>query len=90
MSWSFTGVGRAKPLSAKIKDDLSKMKCSEPEESIKNKVAEALVLAVGSFPGLATVSVTASGSQYVPDSSKPNEAINSLQIKVEQLWNFVE
>jgi hypothetical protein len=90
MSWAVSAVGTPQAVSAKIIADLSTSKCAEPEETIKTTIMEALGIALGAFPADVAVSVSASGSQYTPDSSKPDCVLNTLKVTVEPLYGFVK
>ena len=90
MSWSVIAVGRTSAVVAKLAKDFSSIKCSEPEETIKNTVAVAITAALDAFPTSTAVRVEASGSQYCPDSTKPNEKFNQLTVKLEPLYGFIE
>ncbi len=90
MSWSTNAIGRAAGVAAAIVEQAGKQKCVEPEETIKTTVIEALSLALGSFPATYAVRVTASGSQYAPDVSKPDEKTNTLRVELDPIFGFVE
>lgn len=90
MSWSVDVFGRPQAVAAKLATDLANIKCSEPEQSIKGFVGEALASALAAFPPGYAVKVRASGSQYVPDHGKPLEMVNNLSVSVEPMYGFVE
>ena len=90
MSWSVSAVGKPQAVAAKLAKDLSSIKCVEPEETIKNAVAQILGTALAAFPPGMAVTITASGSQYVPDSTKPGEAQNQLKVDLQPLYGFCE
>lgn len=90
MSWSIFTIGRAGALRAKVAADLANIKCSEPEETIKNTVAATLDLALAAFPPNYALRIDAAGSQHAPDHSKPDERVNSLSVKLEPIYGFVE
>src|ERR1700758_5741504 len=90
MSWSIGAVGKAPAVAAKIAADIARIKCTEPEETIKNTVGDALARALAVMPPNMAVRVDAAGSQYAPDSTKPTEFQNSLSVKLEPLYGFVE
>lgn len=90
MSWSVNAIGRASAVAKKLKSDFERIKCSEPEETIKNTVAVAVTAALDAFPPDTAVKVEASGSQYCPDSTKPDQKFNNLTVKLEPLYGFVE
>lgn len=90
MSWSTTAIGKPAAVAAKVKEDIERYKCAEPEESIKNSIGQSIYAALACFPEGTAVRVEASGSQYVPDASKPDAAINTLNVKIEPLYGFIE
>lgn len=90
MSWSFQAVGKAAAVLEKARIDLPKINCPQPEETIKGNVLVQLEAALPFFPPGYAVKVTASGSQYAPDHTKPKEVVNSFELKIEPLWGFVE
>jgi len=90
MSWSVSAVGKPAAVAASIAKSIGSSKCYEPEETIKNTIGTVLATALAAFPPNSAVRVEASGSQSVPDSTKPGVATNSLTVKIEPLWGFVE
>ncbi len=94
MSWSVSGTGRASALAIRIEKDFENYtKCSEPEESIKQKARELIVLTLqGQVPPDQVVTVTASGSQSISgDSNSGLTAVrNQLKIEIYPIYNFVE
>ena len=87
MSWSIQASGKAKPVAAKLAKDLAQIKCSEPEETIKNKVGEIIAAALGSFSDKIPVTIKASGSQSTDNNLVVS---NSLNVSIEPQWNFLE
>ena len=91
MSWSVSAIGKASAVAAKLAADFTKIKCNEPEETIKNTVASALATALAAFPEKCAVRVEASGSQWVPDpTGAPSAMTNQLSVKVEPIHSFLE
>lgn len=91
MSWSVNAVGKPAAVAAKLAIDFSRITCSEPEQTIKNHVAESVAVALAVFPPNYAVRVLASGSQGCPDSSKaPEEKYNQLSVSIEPIYGFVE
>lgn len=91
MSWSVSAFGKASAVATKVAEDFARIKCSEPEETIKTAVASAVATALAAFPPNYVVRVDASGSQSCPDSSKaPNEKTNQLKVEVAPIWGFLE
>lgn len=89
MSWSFNGIGKPAAVAKRAAAELSRVKCHEPEETVKAKVIEILGVALDAFPGDTAVKVEAYGSQSV-DSTQPGKARNSLTLKIEPLYGFME
>ena len=91
MSWSVSAIGKPAAVATKLAEDLKRITCMEPEETIKNTVASAIASALDAFPPNSAVRVDASGSQSCPDSSKaPKEVSNQLSVKIEPIYGFVE
>lgn len=94
MSWSFQAVGRASAVIDKARKDLAAIKCSEPEETIKNTALTIVEASLSAMPEASAVKITANGSQstaYGPDN-KPVEGkfTNNFNLTIEPLWGFVE
>lgn len=87
MSWSVNAIGKASAVAAKLAQQFAGIKCTEPEESIKNTVAGAIATALGAFPEGTAVKVIASGSQ---SGGTDGKATNSLAVQIEPQWGFVE
>lgn len=93
MSWSFYAIGSAPAVLAKARKDLSKIKCTEPEETIKGKVLHILEAALHAFPESYAVRVSALGSQlseYDPSGKTTGKVHNTLEFKIEPIWNFLK
>lgn len=90
MSWSVSRVGKPAAVAAILAADFAKIKCQEPEETIKNNVAAAVAAGLAVYPSNLVVRVEANGSQWAPDSTKPEEKQNSLSVKIECLGGFVD
>jgi hypothetical protein len=91
MSWSVAKVGKAAAVREKLAEDFNRIKCSEPEETIKNLVRDAIHTELGAYPPNFPVRVEACGSQSTPDYSKaPHEILNSMSVKLEPVHGFVE
>lgn len=86
MSWSSNAVGRAPAVAKKVAEDIARIKCSEPEETVKNKVGEAIAAALGGMDPNAVVKVDANGSQ----STYGGTAVNSLSVSIVPQYGFVE
>ena len=92
MSWSISRIGRAKAVAQAIADDIEKIKCAEPEQTIKAQVGAAIAMALTAFPEDYAVRVSASGSQsgcYPETEENKDRRINNLDLKIEPLYGFV-
>jgi hypothetical protein len=95
MSWSVAEVGRAHAVAKKIAQDFARIKCDEPEETVKNAVAHICATALVAFPPNEAVKVTAHGSQFEPygEDNKPigvGHNINSVFLEIVPIYNFRE
>lgn len=90
MSWNVEAFGRPEKVAAKLALDFERIKCAEPEESIKNHVAQALMKALDCYPPENIVQVRANGSQYAPDQSQPDQKLNTLSVTLSGMSGFVE
>ncbi len=91
MSWSVSAFGKAPAVATKLAADFARIKCTEPEETIKNSVAAAFAAGLAAMPPGLVVTAEASGSQYAPDSSKkPAEFSNQLTVKLQPHGAFLE
>jgi hypothetical protein len=91
MSWYVQGVGNPEPLLRNLTEQIERVTCMEPEQSIKAKVGEVLALALEAMPAHQPVKVNASGSQSVesnPDGP-PTHFTNTLTLTIEPLWGYV-
>jgi hypothetical protein len=87
MSWSVSATGKAAAVAAKVAADLSKIKCAEPEETIKNAVGSAIAAGLAVFPPDVPVKVSASGSQSDRGSG---QLTNQLSVDMQPIWGFIE
>jgi hypothetical protein len=87
MSWSFNAVGKPLAVAAKMKADLARNKCVEPEETIKSAVADIVEKALSAFPVNFPVEVSASGSQ---STDSTGAAANHLTVNIKPLWGFLD
>lgn len=90
MSWSIQAIGKPAAVRAKLAVEFAKNPCVQPEESMRQNVAIALDIALAVYPPNTVVNVAASGSQHWPDSHKPAEFQNTLNVKLEPVYGFVE
>lgn len=84
MSWSFHGIGRPAAVLAKAQAELPRMRCVEPEETVKGKLLEALEAALDNWPDNYAVRVAASGSQFMNDG----KSTQTLSVTIEPLLGF--
>lgn len=93
MSWSVSAVGRVGAVAQKVEKDIAAIKCSEPEETIKNGIGGIIAHALAAYPQSYAVTVSASGSQSPNyDPSNPgvrSGVINSLNVSISPLYGFV-
>jgi len=89
MSWSITAVGRPAAVLAKVTAEAAKIKCREPEETIKAIVVEAVRTALSAYPDNFAVRVEASGSQSTGNFPINDKYVNTLRVSIEPLYDFV-
>ena len=88
MSWSFQAVGRPAAVAEKAKAEQETPRCAGAEEVARTAVLEAVgVLCREGFTNEHAVRVSASGSAYTDNGV---QKYNSLELKVEPLYGFVE
>ena len=87
MSWSISATGKPAAVLRKARQEFSRYKCAEPEETIKGKAQDILEEALREFPESSAVQVSASGSQT---SISGGAFINSLSIEIKPIFGFVE
>jgi hypothetical protein len=86
MSWGVNRIGRAVPLAAKVAEDLNRIKCIDPEESIKQAAGALIAAALAAQgPGI-VVKLEAAGHQ----SGSGSELSNTLTISLQPVYGFVE
>lgn len=90
MSWSVNAIGKPAAVAAKLAIDFAKNRCVEPEETLKNMVADIVAGALAVYPPNLAVRVEAGGSQHAADASKPTELVNSLKIEIAPVYGFLE
>lgn len=86
MSWSINVVGSVRMAAEEIDKQVKAIHCIEPEETVKNHVADAIAAALAGYPEDMVVSVVAFGSQ----SAVNGGAVNNLSIKIEPIYGFVK
>lgn len=94
MSWSVSAVGRPPAVAAVIETQFAASSCSEPEETVRQAARKVIAEALAAQRPDSAVKVSASGSQqssYNQESKSWGAPYqNSLEIKVEPLYGFVE
>jgi hypothetical protein len=95
MSWSVSAQGKPVAVRDAIAKQFAAISCTQPEEDIKESVAESIASALSFYPPDVPVKVIASGSQQDPDWGKKTEEnrglrINSLSVSIEPIWGFLE
>lgn len=92
MSWSYNSIGRAPAVIEDARKKLGAIKCSEPEETIKGKVVNIIEAALLAMPEASAVKIEAYGSQsaYGNDGVNAGRMSNSVMLKIEPLYGFVE
>jgi hypothetical protein len=95
MSWSVASVGKAQAVAAKLEKRFADINCAEPEHTIKNAIAQVVATALSAYNPNTPVRVEASGSQSDDDwnkaeSGKTGKKTNSMSVKIEPIWNFIE
>lgn len=87
MSWSFYGMGKPHAVAAKMKTELERNACVEPEEGFRQRAGALIIDALSAFPPTVVVTVQAGGSQ----SAKAEDGVaNTLNLKIEPIYGFVE
>jgi hypothetical protein len=82
MSWSVSATGKAPAVASKIAAEISRSKCIEPEEGVKQAVGAALAAALAAQDPEQTVKVSASGHQG-GDAGSGTKISNTLHVSVE-------
>lgn len=94
MSWSFYGVGKSSAVLTKAKNELSKIKCSEPEEAIKNSASNIIEASLLAMPEVSAVTIKASGSQGPAYNNEgklvEGKFVNTFTMSIEPLYGFIE
>lgn len=85
MSWSFSAIGRSSAVAQKARDDLTRYKCTEPEETIKTKALEIIESSLCAMPDASAVQIEAYGSQ----SPVSGGVSNQLTLKITPISGFV-
>lgn len=91
MSWSVSGIGKSDKLGAKLSTEIKGHSLAEPEKTVANAAADLITTALGANVPPTAVKVHAFGSQSkLSQKDGPDQVSNTLEIKIEQLGNFVE
>jgi hypothetical protein len=89
MSWGVQAIGKASKVAEKLAAQFAGIKCSEPEETVKNQAAASIATALAAFPDSYAVEVNASGSQS-SSQAEPGKFVNSLSVSIQPKHWFVE
>lgn len=89
MSWSFIGMGKPDALAVKAAADMSRIKCVEPEETIKAKAIEIIEVALAAYPKTIAVDISAGGSQWT-NGIDSSIATNTFTLMIKPVHGFVE
>ncbi len=78
-----------------LRESFAHVSCPEPEQTIKNAVAQVVAAALSAYSPNIPVRVEASGSQSDDDwnkqeAEKTGTKTNSLSVKIEPIWTFAE
>jgi hypothetical protein len=89
MSWSISGrIGKAPGVRAAVAKEFEQSsKCAEPEETIRQAAKQIIDAALAAQGENQVVEVSASGSQ---STSGITVVSNSVNIKVQPVWGFIE
>lgn len=89
MSWTVASTGKPAAVAAFVAQQFAAITCAEPEQTIKNSIAQAVDVALKAFPADVPVRVQAHGSQST-NSDRPGVATNQLSVEINPIWGFVE
>lgn len=91
MSWSFYACGKPAAVLAKARTELERIKCAEPEETIKAKVLNILEASLLAMPASSLIDIKVSGSQSMADYSDASKGVcNQLIMEIKPLYGFIE
>jgi len=92
MSWSVGAIGKPAAVAAKMETDFANFRCTEPEESVRQAALVTILAAVNAQSPESVVQVAASGSQstYWDKDGNVTGFQNSLEIKIQPIYGFVE
>lgn len=89
MSWSISSIGKPAAVAKEVARRAASVRCAEPEESVKNTVAEIVAKLAATMPIASVVKVEASGSQ-AKSYDQADALTHSLSVKIETVYGFVE
>ena len=90
MSWSVGAIGKPSKVAEKLTADFARINCAEPEQTIKNNVAAAILAGLAAYPDTHAVKVNASGNQMSGGEGQTGKFINGLSVSMETIYGFVE
>lgn len=91
MSWSFSCVGKPAAVLKAADDQFSRVKCAEPEETLRQQALESIKKSLSMMPDSTAVQVDACGSQYSLDVAEGKPGfINTFKLEIKPLYGFVE
>lgn len=94
MSWSVSAVGKPVAVAAAIEQQFAGSACAEPEETVRQSARAAIAAALKAQRDDSIVQVVASGSMntsYNQETKSWGPPVNNtLEIKVQPLYGFVE
>ena len=90
MSWSVSQIAKPAAVAEKLAADFARIRCIEPEETVKSHVANAVAVALAAFPQNSVVEVRASGSQSTTGEGPPVIATNQLDVTIKPIYGFIE
>jgi hypothetical protein len=92
MSWSTSAIGKPPAVMAKVAEEFSRHPCVEPEETVRQAAGALIAAALQAQDPNSVVIVSASGSQNQNYNSKAEKTTvnNTLNIRVEPVYGFVE
>jgi hypothetical protein len=79
-------MGTAAKVAEKLAKDFDNINCVEPEQTIKNLVAQQVAMALGVMDPGAPAEVMASGSQW---TKSPTDISNSLLVSIKSLGAWI-
>jgi hypothetical protein len=89
MSYSVNESGPSQEVAEKLAEQLSKIVCAEPEETLKNMAASVISTALEAMPQDALVQVSLNGSQATDHDSEGDETgtfRNTLNLTIKPIF----